>query len=333
MKHVYVIAEAGVNHNGSYELAKQLIDVAKKAGVDAVKFQTWKTELLIDKKTEKADYQKTSTGQGESQFDMLKNLELSYDEFVQLKQYCDEVHVEFLSTPDESESAQFLDGLQQRFKIGSGELTNIPFLRQLASFDKPVILSSGMANIEEIELAVTTLINAGLDKTRITVLHANTEYPTPDHDANLLAMQTIKKELSIDVGYSDHTLGIEAAVAATALGATVIEKHFTLDRTMAGPDHSASLEPGELENLVVAVRRIEQMLGDGVKQETVSESKNKKLVRKSIVANGLIEEGMVFTATNLTTRRPLNGIGAEHWDELIGTNATKKYSDGDLIVR
>lgn len=327
----FIIAEAGVNHNGDMTLAKKLIDKAVDAGVDAVKFQTWKTELLVTKEAKQAEYQTLNTKKEESQFDMLKRLELSYAEFGELKEYCDSKNILFLSTPDEKESANFLCSLQKIFKIGSGELTNKPFLKHIGSLKKQIILSTGMGNLKEVEDALQVLIKAGTKKNDITVLHANTQYPTPMVDVNLNAMLTIKEKLGVNVGYSDHTLGIEVPIAAVALGAKVIEKHFTLDKTMDGPDHKASLDPVELKNMVSAIRNIEQALGDKNKKPSNSEIGNIEIVRKSIVANTTIKQGELFTENNLTTMRPGTGISPMKWDDIIGTKATTAYKKGDLI--
>jgi len=328
---VFIIAEAGVNHNGDIKLAKKLIDVAVDAGVDAVKFQTWKTELLVTKEANQAEYQTENTGKSESQFDMLKRLELSYDEFRELKSYCDKKNIIFLSTPDEFESADFLSELQEIFKIGSGELTNLPYLRHIGKLGKKVILSTGMADIGEIEDALDVLVNAGTPKKNITLLHANTMYPTPMEDVNLRAMVTIGNTFDIAFGYSDHTLGIEVPIASVALGATCIEKHFTLDKTMEGPDHKASLEPNELKEMVTAIRNIEIALGSSVKKPTQSEKPNIEVVRKSIVAKKAIIKGERLTKENLTVKRPNNGISPMRWDEIVGSTASRDYEEDELI--
>lgn len=328
----FIIAEAGVNHNGDIGLAKQLIDAAVVAGVDAVKFQTWKTELLVTEQAEMAEYQKLNTQKIESQFQMLKRLELSYDTFIELKKYCDHKGIMFLSTPDEETSATFLNDLQPIFKIGSGELTNTPFLRHVAAFNKPIILSTGMGTLAEIEHALTTLTNSGVARKNITVLHVTTQYPTPMNEVNLNAMLTIKHAFpGIQVGYSDHTLGIEVPVAAVALGATIIEKHFTLDKNMAGPDHLASLDPGELINMVKAIRNIELALGHGRKEPTESELENRKIVRKSIVAAKAISKGEVLSESNMIIRRPGIGIPPSRWDDVANTIANRDYQAGELI--
>lgn len=328
---VFIIAEAGVNHNGDINLAKKLIDKAAEAGVDAVKFQTWKTELLVTKEAKQAEYQISNTKKEESQFDMLKRLELSYNEFSELKTYCDTKKILFLSTPDEIESANFLCSLQNIFKIGSGELTNKPFLKHIGSLKKQVILSTGMGNLKEIEDALKVLVDSGTNKEDITVLHANTQYPTPMEDVNLNAMLTIGKKLAVKIGYSDHTLGIEVPVAAVAMGATIIEKHFTLDKTMKGPDHKASLDPIELTEMVKAIRNIELALGSNIKTPSKSESGNLEIVRKSIVASSPIKKGELFTEQNLVAMRPGTGISPMKWDEVIGTKSLKDYKEGELI--
>lgn len=328
---VFIIAEAGVNHNGDINLAKKLIDAASDAGVDAVKFQTWKTELLVTKEANQAEYQTENTGIKESQFDMLKRLELSYSEFRELKQYCDNKNILFISTPDEFESADFLCELQDIFKIGSGELTNIPYLRHIGKMNKKVILSTGMGTLGDIEKALITLINAGTKKENIVLLHATTMYPTPMNEVNLNAMLTIQKAFNINVGYSDHTMGIEIPIAAVALGAKVIEKHYTLSRDMEGPDHKASLEPHELKAMVQAIRNIEIALGDGEKLPQASEKENLKVVRKSIVANKKILQGDIFSESNLTVKRVGYGISSSRWDELIGLKAQYDFNIDDII--
>ncbi|WP_318484949.1 N-acetylneuraminate synthase [Photobacterium leiognathi] len=329
---IFIIAEAGVNHNGDINLAKKLIDAAATAGVDAVKFQTWKTELLVTEDAKMADYQVQNTQREETQFEMLKRLELSYSDFSELKTYCDNRNIQFMSTPDEEQSATFLNGLQPIFKIGSGELTNTPFLRHIANFGKPVILSTGMGYLSEVEHAISTLQDAGLSLDMITVLHATTDYPTAPEDVNLRSMQTIANAFpGITVGYSDHTLGIEIPVAAVALGAKVIEKHFTLDKTMSGPDHKASLEPQELADMVHAIRNIELALGDGWKVPTQTEKDNRNIVRKSLVASKDIVMGSPITADMLEIKRPGNGISPTRWDEVIGSIAKKNYQKGELI--
>ncbi len=330
---VFIIAEAGVNHNGSIELAKKLIDVAVEAGVDAVKFQTFKAENLVSKNAQKAEYQKENMNDGDdSQFNMLKKLELDVDTHHELIGYCSSKNIMFLSTPFDHDSIKLLNDLGlEIFKIPSGEITNLPYLRDIGSLNKKVILSTGMADIGEIEDALDVLINAGTKKENITVLHANTMYPTPMEDVNLKAMVTIGKSFDIAYGYSDHTLGIEVDIAAVALGASCIEKHFTLDKTMQGPDHKASLEPDELIAMVKGIRNIEIALGSRVKKPSKSEKPNIEIARKSIVASSDVQSGEVFTENNLTIKRPGNGISPMRWDEIVGTVASKDYKEDELI--
>lgn len=329
---VFIIAEAGVNHNGSVELAKELINVAVEAGVDAVKFQTFKTENLVSKNADKAEYQKDTTDKSESQFDMIKKLELDLDTHHELISYCNEKNIMFLSTPFDHDSIDMLNDLGlEIFKIPSGEITNLPYLRKIGSLKKEVILSTGMANIDEIEDALDVLITAGTTKENITVLHANTMYPTPMRDVNLRAMLTIGNRFDTAYGYSDHTLGIEVDIAAVAMGATVIEKHFTLDNAMEGPDHKASLEPDELISMVKSIRNIELALGSSVKLPSESEKPNMNIVRKSIVANCEIQKGEIFTESNLAIKRPGSGISPMRWDEIVGISALKDYKKDDLI--
>ena len=329
---VFIIAEAGVNHNGSVELAKKLIDVASASGVDAVKFQTFKAVNLVSKKATKADYQKETTDAGESQFEMLKKLELDVNTHRELIAYCKVKEILFLSTPFDHGSIKLLDGLGlEIFKIPSGEITNLPYLRHIGSLTKQVILSTGMANIGEVEDALDVLIEAGTHKDSITVLHANTMYPTPMEDVNLRAMVTLGKTFDVAYGYSDHTLGIEVDFAAVAMGATCIEKHFTLDKTMEGPDHKASLEPDELQAMVQGIRNIEKALGSSVKKPSPSETPNIKIARKSIVASSSIKKGEIFTEENLSIKRPATGINPMRWDEIVGTIAGKDYVEDELI--
>ena len=329
---VFIIAEAGVNHNGSIDLAKRLIEVAINSGADAVKFQTFNAGSLVSKNAQKADYQKQTTDATESQFDMIKNLELDVDVHKQLIDYCQEKNIMFLSTPFDHESIDLLSDLGlQIFKIPSGEITNLPYLRHIGSLGKKVILSTGMSNLKEVGDALNILIDAGTSKDNITVLHANTMYPTPMEDVNLNAMLTIQKEYGVAVGYSDHTLGIEVDIAAVAMGASVIEKHFTLDKTMNGPDHKASLEPEELKAMVGAIRNIEKAMGNGEKNLSPSESVNIDVVRKSIVASQNIKKGEVLTEKNIAVKRPGNGISPMRWDSVIGSIAAKNYNIDDLI--
>ncbi len=329
---VFIIAEAGVNHNGSIKLAKQLIDVAVNSGADAVKFQTFKTENLVSKNAQKADYQKETTNANETQFNMIKKLELDVETHKALITYCNEKNIMFLSTPFDNDSIELLNVLGlEIFKIPSGEITNLPYLRKIGQLKKRVILSTGMADIGEIEDALDILIQSGAKKEDIIILHANTMYPTPYEDVNLKAMVTIGKTFDIKYGYSDHTLGIEVDVAAVALGACCIEKHFTLDKNMEGPDHKASLEPDELKYMVQTIRNVELALGSGIKKPSPSEQPNIQIARKSIVANCDIEIGDIFTENNITIKRPGNGINPMRWDEILGTYATKNYKADELI--
>lgn len=330
MNNIFIIAEAGVNHNGDIEIAKKLVDVAALAGADAVKFQTFRAEALVCRNAQKADYQMTTTEQSESQFDMLKKLELTSDMHKQLMDYCAQKGIMFLSTPFDIDSIHYLVGCGMNIlKVPSGEITNYPYLRAVGQTGKKVILSSGMSTLEEVREAVNVLRNFGSKD--ITVLHCNTEYPTPYKDVNLQAMVTIRDELGVAVGYSDHTQGIEVPIAAAALGATVIEKHFTLDRNMEGPDHRASLEPQELEAMVRAVRNIEQALGDGRKEPSASEKKNMDVVRKSIVARCGIKTGERLTEENLTTKRPGTGINPMSWEQVVGKMAVRDFNEDELI--
>ena len=332
MNKVFIIAEAGVNHNGSIKLAKKLIDVACKAGVDAVKFQTFKAENLVSKNAQKAEYQKQTTDSEESQFDMIKKLELDVETHKELISYCNSQNIMFLSTPFDRESIELLNNLGlEIFKIPSGEITNLPYLRHIGKLNKKVILSTGMADIGEIEDALDILIGAGTKKKNITVLHANTMYPTPMKDVNLKAMVTIGNAFDVAFGYSDHTLGIEVDIAAVAMGASVIEKHFTLDKTMDGPDHKASLEPDELEAMVKAIRNIEVALGSSIKKPSKSEISNMQIARKSIVAISNIKKGEILTEQNIAVKRPATGINPMRWDEIIGNIATKDYQEDELI--
>ena len=329
---VFIIAEAGVNHNGSVDLAKKLIDVASISGADAVKFQTFKAENLVVKNTQKADYQKQTTDASESQFDMIKKLEFDVDTHKELIAYCQEKDIMFLSTPFDHESIDLLSDLGLKiFKIPSGEITNLPYLRHIGSLDKKVVLSTGMSKLGEVGNALDILINAGTSKDNITVLHANTMYPTPMEDVNLNAMLTIQKEFDVAVGYSDHTLGIEVDIAAVAMGATCIEKHFTLNQSMEGPDHKASLEPKELKKMVLSIRNIEKALGNNKKAPSPSESVNMNTARKSIIAKQKIIRGDLLNENNITIKRPGNGISPMRWDEIVGSIANKNYKIDDLI--
>ncbi len=329
---VFIIAEAGVNHNGSLKLAKKLVDIAADAGVDAVKFQTFKTNLLLTPDTPKAAYQKDQTNSGQSQFEMLKKLELDEAAHEELISYSQKKGLIFMSTPFDHESIDLLDRLGlEIFKIGSGDLTNIPYLRHIGRLKKQVILSTGMSNMDEIGRALDTLISSGTPKENIILLHANTAYPTAFEDVNLLAMKTLEEKFQTKIGYSDHTPGIEIPVAATTLGASVIEKHFTINRNMEGPDHKASLEPSELKKMVRSIRNVEMAMGDGVKTPTDSEMKNIIAARKSIVAGMDIARGEIFTERNLSVKRPGNGVSPLLWDDVIGSRAKKDYKKDDLI--
>ena len=330
-KHVYIIAEAGVNHNGRLDLALQLCDAAKEAGVDAIKFQTWKTELIISKNTEMADYQKKNLGNDDSQYDMLKKLELSYDHFRLIKDYCDNIGIQFLSTADETESLDFLCELgMPLIKLGSGEITNIPYLRYCAKKNIPLIISTGMCNLSDVATAFDVLTEAGA--TDITLLHCTTNYPCPMDEVNLRAMQTMKDAFKCKVGYSDHTMGTEIPIAAVAMGAEIIEKHFTLDRNMEGPDHKASLEPHELKYMVDCIRNIEVALGDGLKKPNASEVEISKVVLKSIVAKSPVKKGDTLTPDNLTIKRAGSGIPATYWDIIIGTKALRDFDIDEPIT-
>ena len=329
---VYIIAEAGVNHNGSIDLAYKLIDVAVESGADAVKFQTFKAENVVSKNAQKAEYQKQTTDLSESQFDMIKKLELDIDAHKDLIAYCQEKNIMFLSTPFDHDSIDMLDNLGiSVIKIPSGEITNLPYLRHIGLLDKKVILSTGMSRLDEVKDALNILINSGTKKENITILHANTMYPTPMEDVNLNAMITIQEEFDISVGYSDHTLGIEVDIAAVAMGASIIEKHFTLDKAMEGPDHKASLEPEELKAMVSAIRNIEKALGSNEKILSPSEEVNINIVRKSIVASCPIRKGELLSEKNISTKRPGTGISPMKWDEIIGVVATKDYQADETI--
>lgn len=326
---VYIIAEAGDNHNGQFDLAIRLIDVAAAAGADCVKFQTFKTEEVISKYAKKAQYQIDTTGD-ETQFDMVKKLELPFDDFIKLHAYCQNKQIAFLSTPFDIPSVSFLQTLHlPLWKIPSGEITNLPYLLAVANTKKPVILSTGMCSMEEIQSAVTVLKENGTPK--ITLLHCNTEYPTPFEDVNLHAMRTLKERFGMDVGYSDHTTGIEVPIAAAALGASVIEKHFTLDKNMEGPDHRASLDPLELRAMVASIRNIEKAMGDGIKKPSPSERKNIDIARKSIVARRPIKKGETFSEDNITAKRPGSGISPMRWFEVLGTTAKRDFEEDALI--
>ena len=331
-KHVIIIAEAGVNHNGDYELAKQLVIKAKEAGVDYVKFQTAKPELVISKFAEMAEYQKENTGKVESQLEMCKKIHLKLEDYKPLKAFCEEIGVKFISTPFDLVSIDVLEELDMDFwKIPSGEVTNYPYLVKIAKTHRPVIMSTGMCEIYEIRDALKILLDNGLTKEQISLLHCNTEYPTPYQDVDLKAMYDLINEFGLRTGYSDHTVGIEVPIAAVAMGAEIIEKHFTLDHNMPGPDHKASLEPNELKQMVTSIRKIEQALGDGKKHVSNSERKNIVIARKSIIASRDIKKGEVFTEENLTVKRPGNGISPIRWNEIIGKTAKRDFIEDELI--
>jgi N,N'-diacetyllegionaminate synthase len=332
IQRVLVIAEAGVNHNGDINLAKRLIDAAVDAGADAVKFQTFVADKVVTTTAAKADYQRLSTGSDDSQFDMLKKLELSPTMHEELVKHCETREIKFLSTAFDQKSLDYLDSLGLTlFKVPSGEITNLPFLRHIGSLGKPVVLSSGMASLEEVGDAVAVLERAGTVRKKITVMHCNTEYPTPMQDVNLRAMATIQDAFGVAVGYSDHTRGIEVPIAAVARGANVIEKHITLDRSLPGPDQGASTEPQEFKEMVQAIRNIEQALGNGIKQASPSEAKNILIVRRSLVATKRIQAGESFTSENISAKRPGTGISPMRWDDVIGRVAVRDFLPDELI--
>lgn len=333
-KHTLIIAEAGVNHNGSIELAKQLVEKAKEAGVDYIKFQTFKASKLVTKAARQAEYQQRNIGgQESSQFQMLKKLELTPEEHEVLIDYCHQLGIKFFSTAFDFDSIDYLHSLHLGlWKIPSGEVTNYPFLKRIAAYNEKTILSTGMCDMEDVRAAVNALYINGLSKENLILLHCNTEYPTPFEDVNLKAMDALRKEFGVEVGYSDHTKGIEVPIAAVALGATVIEKHFTLDRNMEGPDHKASLEPDELKAMVSAIRNIEKAVGgDGTKHVSESERKNIAVARKSIVAACDIKKGDALTEENLTVKRPGTGISPMRWEEVLGTRAVRDFKEDELI--
>lgn len=327
---IKIIAEAGVNHNGSLAIARRMVLAAKEAGVDYIKFQTFCPEKLVSKSAGKADYQKKNTGTQESQLEMLQRLALAQDDFLKLKEYCKKQDLGFLSTPFDLDSIHFLDSLDMDFwKLPSGEVTNLPYLLEIAKTRRPVVMSTGMCGLEEIRVAIDCLKKAGTEV--ITLLHCNTEYPTPVKDVNLKAMLTIRDTFSLPVGYSDHTQGIEIPIAAAAMGACVLEKHFTLDKTMDGPDHRASLEPEELKAMAIAVRNVELAMGNGKKIPSQSERKNMGAARKSIVAKCKIKKGEIFSEENLTTKRPGTGISPMKWFELTGQRAKRDFEIDEMI--
>lgn len=326
----FIIAEAGVNHNGSFELAKQLVDKAVWAGADCIKFQTFNSKNLVSKNAQKAEYQKKTTDSSESQLEMLKKLELSKEEFIELRDYCIQKGIMFLSTPFDLESIDFLASIGVKtWKIPSGEITNYPFLRAIGKRKESVIMSTGMCTLDEVRDAIKVLKDFGT--TDITLLHCTTEYPAPYDSVNLKAMLTLQKEFGYKVGYSDHTNGIEIPVAAVAMGASVIEKHFTLDKTMEGPDHKASLEPDELKQMVQSIRNVEVALGNGIKQPSEAEKKNIAIARKSIVAACDIKKGEMFTEKNLTAKRPGNGVSPMKWNTVLGKNAVHDFAEDEII--
>jgi len=332
--HTLIIAEAGVNHNGSIELAKQLVDKAVEAGVDYIKFQTFKASKLVTKTAKQAEYQKRNIGgTDDNQFMMLKKLELSEEAHIVLIDYCKQKGIKFFSTAFDLDSMDYLHSLGiNLWKIPSGEVTNYPFLKKIATYNEKTILSTGMCDMADVRAAVNALYKNGLSKENLVLLHCNTEYPTPFDDVNLKAMDALRNEFGVEVGYSDHTKGIEVPIAAVALGATVIEKHFTLDRNMEGPDHKASLEPDELKTMVSAIRNIEKAVGgDGTKHISESERKNIAIARKSIIAARDIKKGELLTEENLTVKRPGIGISPMHWEEVIGTKATRDFAEDEII--
>lgn len=333
-KQIFIIAEAGVNHNGSLNLALKLVDEAAKAGANAIKFQTFKAEKLVSRHAPKAEYQKKAGPDGENQLDMLKKLELSFDDHKTLLKHAKASGIDFFSTPFDLESIEMLRSLGlETFKVGSGEITNLPYLRVIASYNLPTILSTGMSTLEEVRSAVNALELAGLKQSRLTLLHCNTQYPTPDNDVNLRTMSTLREAFPAiaGVGYSDHSQGLEACFAAAALGATMLEKHFTLDRNLPGPDHQSSLEPTELAELTKGVRRIETMLGSGIKKPSASERPNLIPARKSIVASQKISKGEIFSEKNITAKRPGNGISPMDWDRVIDKVAKRDFEPDELI--
>lgn len=333
--HTLIIAEAGVNHNGSIGIARQLVDKAVEAGVDIIKFQTFKSEKLVSKSARQAEYQKKNIGtkSDDSQLSMLKKLELSEQDHIELMAYCKQKGIKFFSTAFDMDSIEYLHSLKLGlWKIPSGEVTNYPFLKRVAAHNEKTILSTGMCDIDDVRAAVEALYKNGLSKENLILLHCNTEYPTPFEDVNLKAMDTLREEFGVEVGYSDHTKGIEVPIAAVALGATVIEKHFTLDRNMEGPDHKASLEPNELKAMVSAIRNIEKAIGDdGRKHVSKSERKNIAIARKSIIAARDIKKGELLTEGNLTVKRPGTGISPMCWEEVIGTKAIRNFAEDELI--
>jgi N,N'-diacetyllegionaminate synthase len=327
-----IIAEAGVNHNADLEMAFQLVDAAVMAGADVVKFQTAIPEEVVTRFGKMAEYQVINTGKDESQLEMTKKIHLPMENFIAIQKYCVKKEIVFATTAFGLASLEFIKKLNLNFyKVPSGEITNLPYLRKIGGFNKPLILSTGMSTLNEIENAIQALDASGCPRKNITVLHCTTEYPVPMKDVNLLAMKTIQEKLKVKIGYSDHTLGIEIPIAAVALGATVIEKHLTMDRNLPGPDHKASLEPNELKAMIEAIRNIEVALGDGIKRLMPSEVGNRAIARKSIVSRRDIRAGHVFTEDNLTTKRPGIGVSPMQWDRIIGTKAHRDFSVDELI--
>ncbi len=332
MRKTFIIAEAGVNHNGSVETAKKMIDEAVKSGADAIKFQSFKAKNTVSKFADKAEYQKKTNGENESQYEMIKKLELDFNAHKELLGYCNNKKIKFLSSPFDLESVDLLNHLGlDTFKIPSGEITNLPYLEKIGKLNKKVILSTGMSDLGEVEDTLDILIFNGTKKENITVLQCNTEYPTPFEDVNLKAMLTIKNAFSVKVGYSDHTKGTEIPIAAVALGAEIIEKHFTLDKNMEGPDHKASLEPAEFRSMIKAIRNVEKALGHGIKKHSPSETKNMPIARKSIVAIKTIKTGEIFTINNIGIKRPGNGISPMRWYEISGKTASRNFEADELI--
>ncbi len=330
----FIIAEAGVNHNGSLERAKLMVAAAAEAGANAIKFQTFSAKTLVTKHAAKACYQKKTTGNKDNQYEMLKKLELTYQDFFTLKQCCKQADIEFMSTPFDLSTIDMLVALGlEKWKLPSGEVTNLPYLRKIGALNKEIIASTGMCDLDEVSAMLKALELAGTKREKITLLHCNTEYPTPMKDVNLRAMKTLAEEFPglKSIGYSDHTLGIEVPIAAVAMGATVLEKHFTLDRKLPGPDHQASLEPDELSLMIRSIRHIEQAMGHDIKMPTPSELKNRQIARKSIVAARAISANEIFSENNLTVKRPGTGVSPMHWDELIGRRAARNYVEDELI--
>lgn len=330
MNKVIIIAEAGVNHNGNLDLAYKMVDKAKYAGADIVKFQTAKPELVISKFAPKAEYQMANTQNNETQLEMCKKIHLKFHDYVELKEYCEKMEMGFLSTPFDLDSIDFLNSIQMNlWKIPSGEITNLPYLIKIAQTHKPIILSTGMCNMKDIDDALSILRT--YESGEISLLHCTTEYPVPYEEVNLRAMDTLRRRYNVSVGYSDHTTGIEVPIAAVAMGASIIEKHFTLDKNMEGPDHKASLEPDELKNMVNSIRNIERAMGTGEKIPSPSEIKNINIARKSIVAKCHINQGEIFSEKNITTKRPGNGISPMKWFHVLGKTAIRDFEEDELI--